>query len=86
MNELEALPNIGKSLALKLNKTGIYNATQLIEMGTENVIIKLYTIYPSDICINLVYAIEGAIQGVRWHSLSKETKNSLFLFYKSLIF
>ncbi|WP_404813547.1 TfoX/Sxy family DNA transformation protein [Clostridium bowmanii] len=31
--------------------------------------------------MNRLYALEGAIQGIRWYNLSKEIKNELKKFY-----
>ena len=33
----------------------------------------------------MLYALEGAIQGIRWHDLSKEKKDNLRDFYNSTI-
>ncbi len=75
MENLLDLPNIGKTLAIKLNKIGINNIQELTETGSENAIIKIATIENNGACINMLFALEGAIQGVRWHKLSKENKN-----------
>lgn len=34
-------------------------------------------------CINRLYAIEGAIQGVRWHAMSDQVKSGLKEFYNT---
>jgi Holliday junction resolvasome RuvABC DNA-binding subunit len=81
MENLIKLPNIGKTLALKLNKIDINNGQELIETGSENAIIKIATIENNGACINMLYALEGAIQGIRWHKLSKERKQELKEFY-----
>lgn len=80
---LSDLPNIGESLAKKLNRIGIENEDQLKNEGTENTFIKLQTI-DKDACINSLYALEGAIQGIRWHKLSKVRKEELLAFYNTL--
>jgi len=33
-------------------------------------------------CLNKLYALEGAIRGVRWHFLDKERKEALKLEYR----
>ena len=53
-------------------------------MGSENAIIKIATIKNSGACINMLYALEGAIQGIRWHGLDKQRKQQLKEFYKIL--
>ena len=84
MTELNHLPNIGKVLAKNLNLIGISKPQDLKSKGTERIILELLTIPHHGVCINMVYAIEGAIQGIRWHGLSVERKNELKEFYKSL--
>jgi len=81
MNELQNLPNIGNTLADKLHKIGITSENELVEIGSENAIIKISALEDSGACINMLYAIEGAIQGIRWHGLSKERKQELKEFY-----
>lgn len=84
MSSLTKLPNIGKVLADKLTKVGITSEQELKTIGSENAIIKLATVY-DDVCINMLYGIEGAIQGVRWHGLDKSRKHELSAFYKTMI-
>lgn len=79
-NELNQLPNIGTVLAQKLQRAGIENAQALKHIGAENAFIRLHTI-DNDACINMLYAIEGAIQGIRWHNLDKWRKDELKAFY-----
>ena len=83
MSDITSLPNIGKTLAAKLNRAGIRSEQDLKECGSENALIKMATLDNSGICINMLYALEGAIQGVRWHDLSKERKLQLLLFYNT---
>lgn len=80
-DELSQLPNIGKILAEKLRLVGIENANQLKNFGTENAFIKLKTV-DNDACINMLCAIEGAIQGIRWHDLAKQRKEELKEFFR----
>ena len=77
MKKLTDLPNIGKILADKLSLAGILNEQDLKEMGSENAIIKMATIENNGACINMLYALVGAIQGIRWHSLDKARKQEL---------
>lgn len=84
MKTLTDLPNIGKTLADKLNMIGIKNEQELKEIGSENAIIKIATIENSGVCINMIYAIEGAIQGIRWHGLDKDKKQDLKEFYRMM--
>lgn len=80
MSELTKLPNIGSELAKRLELAGIKTAEELMEAGTENAFIRLKTVFPNA-CHNQLYALEGAIQGIRWHGISKERKNELQDFF-----
>ncbi|MFC2135358.1 TfoX/Sxy family protein [Bacteroidota bacterium] len=82
MKELTNLPNIGKTLAQKLKMIGVNNEQELKAMGSEKAIIKIATLEDGGDCINMLYALEGAIQGIRWHNLSKERKQELLEFYR----
>jgi DNA transformation protein len=65
MKPLAELPNIGKTLAAKLNSVGIKTENDLKNIGSENAIIKIAAIENSGACITMLYALEGAIQGIR---------------------
>jgi len=84
MKELTELPNIGKNLASKLRIAGITNELELKESGSENAIIRIATIENSRASINLLYALEGAIQGIRWHNLDEDRKQELREIYKMM--
>ena len=84
MDALTKLPNIGKTLAAKLTLVGISNLDELKEVGSENALIKISTLEKNEACINMLYALDGAIQGIRWHGLSKERKQELKEFYQLL--
>jgi DNA transformation protein and related proteins len=82
-NDLTNLPNIGRTLAEKLKLVGISTPDDLLNTGSENAIIKIKTI-DKGACINMLYALEGAIQGIRWHNLSRSRKLELTEFYNRL--
>ena len=84
MKSLTELQNIGETLAKKLNAIGIKTPQDLKNIGSENAIIKIATIENSGACINMLYALEGAIQGIRWHGLDSERKQELKEFYRML--
>lgn len=83
MSELTALANIGKTLADRLEQAGITTSHQLKELGVKEVFVRVKCVYP-DACINHLYAIEGAVQNIRWHNISSERKKELKSFYDSL--
>ncbi|MBC2724450.1 TfoX/Sxy family protein [Desulfosporosinus sp.] len=82
MTELSALPNIGKTVEQQLNQVGIKTSRQLNEVGSKKAWSKIKGIDDSA-CLNKLYALEGAIQGIRWHNLSEDIKVELKEFYKS---
>lgn len=84
-NELTSLPNISDILAAKLEKVGINGAKELKEIGSEQAIIRIATIENSGACINMLYALEGAVQGIRWHNLPQSRKAALRKSYKMMI-
>lgn len=84
MKQLTELPNIGKILSKKLNQIGVQTEWDLKQMGSENAIVKISAIENSGACINMLYALEGAIQGIRWHDLSKDKKRELNEFFRIL--
>ena len=81
MNALTKLPNIGRTLADKLRSVVIESEQDLKTIGSKNAIIKISTIENSSVCISMLYALEGAIQGIRWHGLDKIRKQELKEFY-----
>ena len=76
MSDLTKLPNIGQELAKRLELAEIYSPEQLLEIGAEKAFVRLKTVFPQA-CHNQLYALEGAIQGIRWHGISKERKQEL---------
>ena len=83
MGELSKLPNIGKFLEEQLNQVGITTYEQLKETGSRQVWLKIKAIDESA-CIHRLYALEGAIQGVKKTELSPEIKADLKDFYNSM--
>jgi len=73
MTELTDLPNIGDKLAEELQSVGITRAEQLVELGSVEAAVRITRGRPHT-GYNLLYALEGAIRGVRWHSLPKEDR------------
>jgi len=80
MYDLSKLPNIGQTLAHKLVRVGITSQNDLKSFGSENSFIRLKTV-DKNACINILYALEGAIQGIRWHNLDSKRKAELKDFF-----
>jgi len=74
MTDLTELPNIGETLAQKLEKIGITSHQELAELGSAEAVIQIGEENMST-CYSMLYALEGAIQGIRWHSIPKEERD-----------
>jgi DNA transformation protein len=83
MSKLSNLPNIGKKLEEQLNEVGIETIEQLKEVGSKQAWLDVKAM-DSSACINRLCALEGAIQGIRWHNLSDEVKKDLKEFYNTV--
>jgi DNA transformation protein len=62
MQDLTKLPNIGKVLATKLQAIGVTSHEDLVELGSIEAVLKIGESH-LDACYNMLYALEGAIQG-----------------------
>lgn len=80
--DFTSLPNIGQVLSQRLQEAEIKSISQMQEMGAEKVFIRLKTI-DTTACIHELYAIAGAIEGIRWHQMSKERKAELKEFFSN---
>lgn len=78
--ELTEMPNIGKVVAEKLIEVGITTPEELCVIGSEQAFIRLQTI-DETACLSMLQALEGAVQGIRWHNLPKERKEELKEFF-----
>ena len=77
MENLATLPNIGDALANKLASAGFTCYDDLASHGSVEVALRIRAGVDPGACYNMLYAIEGAIRGVRWHTMSKEERNQL---------
>ncbi len=76
MAELTLLRNIGKEMARKLTTVGIDSFETLREAGAKEVYFKLKMTY-SRVCLVHLYALEGALEGGEFNSLTREKKRGL---------
>ncbi|WP_461615191.1 TfoX/Sxy family protein [Clostridium sp. Marseille-QA1073] len=83
MDRLSKMPNIGKILEQKLIDAGVKDADELKAIGSKEAFIKIKNIDDTS-CYNMLCALEGTVQGVRWHNLPQDTKQDLKLFFQSL--
>jgi DNA transformation protein len=80
--ELSKCINIGKDTEAKLKEVGIDSYEDLKQIGTENAFIRVQAIDPGA-CLSFLCGLDGAIEGIKWHSLSPERKKELQAFFKS---
>jgi DNA transformation protein len=82
MSELDELPNIGITMRKRLAQIGIVDSNELFELGSRVVFAKL-RLHEGDTCFSSLCALEGAIQGMRWHNLNQDVKKELREFFNS---
>ena len=82
MNRLSDLPNIGNIMEKRLTAVGVCDIEALMGIGSKEAFIRL-RMHEGDTCLSSLCGLEGAIQGIRWHNLSKETKKDLNVFFKT---
>ena len=80
MGELKTLPNIADKLEGQLHEVGIDSIDALKRTGSREAWLRIASIDPSA-CYMRLCALEGAIQGVRWHHLEADKKKELKTFY-----
>ena len=81
MGELANLFNIGKEVERQLNEVGITTEDALRQIGSKNAWLRIKKIDDSA-CIHRLYALEGAIEGIKKSQLSPEKKEELKEFYR----
>ncbi|MDD4149787.1 MAG: TfoX/Sxy family DNA transformation protein [Bacteroidales bacterium] len=81
---ISGVHNIGKVLELKLEAVGIMSHDDLIEIGTEEAFLRLLA-NNKNTSRSVIFSIEGAITGVRWHKLDEKRKEELGEFYNSVV-
>lgn len=81
MSDLSKQPNIGKDTESKLIQVGIGSFAELKAVGTEQAFLRLRTLDPGA-CIQLLYGLEAAIEGIPATMLSPEKKQELKEFHR----
>ena len=74
-------PNIGKDTETKLIQVGINSYAELKKAGTEQAFLRLQTLDPGA-CIQLLFGLEGAIEGIPYNQLSPQKKQELREFHR----
>ena len=80
MSKLSDMPNIGKTLEQLLIEAGVDSEEKFKKLGSKQTFLTIRKI-DDTACFSKLCALEGAIQGVRWHNLSEDTKKDLKKFF-----
>ncbi len=83
-SSLESLPNMGKVLAHNLRAVGIETPAQLREAGVKDAFLRIRAVVDPGACIQMLYGLQGAVEGVRDTLLPAEVKADLRAFFQSL--
>ncbi len=81
MERLEDLPNIGKVVYRQLFQVGIESPEKLKAIGAKEAWLKIQAIDDSA-CLNRLYGLEGAVEGMKKSQLDFEIKADLKQFYE----
>ena len=81
MDRLEDLPNIGKVVSRQLIQVGIESPEKLKAIGAKEAWLKIQAIDDSA-CLNRLYGLEGAVEGIKKSQLDFEIKADLKQFYE----
>lgn len=84
MAALNDLPNIGEVLARQLQQVGIETPQQLKAAGSKEAFLRLRLQVDETACLHKLYALQGAVEGVRYTQLSIQTKQQLKQFFHAL--
>lgn len=83
MGRLSEMPNIGAMLENLLIDAGIDSPDTLIRLGSKAAFTEIRKV-DNTACLSKLCALEGAIQGQRWHNLSPDTKKDLKSFFAAV--
>lgn len=82
-SSLADLPNIGKEVARLLEVAGIRTPAELKRRGAVAAALRIRDIRPDDSpCRSMLSGLEGAIRGVRWHSIPAGERERLWAKYE----
>jgi DNA transformation protein len=81
--ELTDLPNIGRTVAEKLKAAGVGTPEQLRRLGSIEAALRIKVESPDDApCRSMLSGLEGAIRGVRWHTIDEAQREKLWRCYQ----
>jgi len=77
MTPITSLMNLGKQTAGWLASIGIHTAEDLAEYGVVEAYLQLKHSDPRKATVNVLYALQGALLGVKWDLLPEDLKDEL---------
>jgi len=84
VEKLTDLPNIGAVLAQKLVAAGIETPAELKRLGSVEALRRIREMSPERLpCMSMLCALEGAIQGIRWHGIPQNEREGLWQSYQT---
>ena len=80
---LRDLPNIGSETARCLQAAGIHTPAELRRIGSIEAAVRVSPYKRSGpVCRSALSALEGAVRGIRWHSIPKDEREELWRQYQ----
>ena len=73
-----ALPNLGPKSVQMLASAGIHSLEQLQHLGSVAAYVRVKKVAPAA-SLNLLWALEGALTGLRWQDVAREHRTSLLM-------
>jgi DNA transformation protein len=83
---LTGLPNIGVVVAEKLRAAGVTTPGQLKALGSVEAALRIRALAEKSEdapCASMLSGLEGAIRGVRWHTIPKDEREGLWRRYQA---
>ena len=77
MTPITALMNLGEKTAGWLASIGIDTAEDLAEYGVVEAYHQLKQMHPRKVSVNVLYALQGALLGIKWDLLPETLKDEL---------
>jgi DNA transformation protein len=75
--DFAGVPNIGDVLSEKLTLAGITSYAELTSLGSVEAALRIRAGVDPGACYNMLYALEGAIRGVRWYTIPRQERDKL---------
>lgn len=81
---LRDLPGIGRTLEEKLHLAGVESPEALRAMGSQAAFLRVRESVDAQACLHMLYALEGAAQGIAKKEISTQRKAQLKAFFETL--